>query len=162
MDYIDSLFASLDSLNSTLITQRAALLDLLTSPALARPLIPSIPDLASTAAAMRHSTATLATAQAKLALLLGTARASHTLHGVGPTAALALGLYEPELAALRAEVRELQEELGRYEALMAPSAEGDGKRTGEYRKLLRRWRELESEEKDVRGDLRRLGWVEGS
>lgn len=159
LDYIDSLFAQIDSLNSLLLSQRVALLDLLTSPALARPALPATPDLASSATAMRHSTATLATAQSKLALLVGTAKASHAHHRVGETAALSLELYEGELQGLRNEVRGLEKELGRYEALMA--GEGDGRVKGGYRKLLRDWRELESEEKDARGDLRRLGWVEG-
>lgn len=159
VDYVDSLTADVDSLNSTLISQRAALLDLLTSPALARPKLPETPDLSATAVEMRHSTATLATGQAKLALLLGQATASHSLHRVGETAELTSELLEPQLQAFRTEVEGLEKQREKFEKLM--SAEDDGSGKGGYRKLLKRWKEFDSEEKDVRGDLRRLGWIEG-
>lgn len=39
---------------------------------------------------------------------------------------------------------------------------GEGRKgKGGYRMLLGEWEELKKEEKELRGDLRRLGWREG-
>lgn len=68
-------------------------------------------------------------------------------------------MYDEELRKLRMEVGLLKEKLDGYEKQMNLLDGGGGRRVeGTYRTLLGEWEELLREEKEVRGDLRRLAW----
>lgn len=158
--YIDHLLGSLSSLSQTILTQRASLLTLLTSPSLSASPLPRTPSLAITASSLRHASTTLSAARAKHLLLLGHAQASLVVPPIGDFAAQSLKLYDEELRKRKKEVALLQAELDGYEKQMKLLEGGGGRKfEGGYRILLGEWEELLREEKEVRGDLRRLGWV---
>lgn len=168
LSYFDSLHSVLSSGQTTLLDLRTSLLPLLSS--FPSPTLPSPPALDEITSSLRLKTATLSTASAKHSLLLATASSSHLLPSGVPAALTKLShLYMEEIGQVESEVRRLERELEGYDRQMRWLGGGEERRekgerergVGGYREILGEWEELGKEEKEVRADLRRLGWREG-
>jgi hypothetical protein len=155
LSHLSSLESSLASSHAQLLAYRSANLALLAS--FPSPVIPSPPSLADQTNAIRRSTATLSTAHAKLELLSTTASTSHLISKDAVRALRKMhDLHVEARDKLEKEVRRLEGDLEGYQVqLEFLGRPGD---TGGYGDVLDEWVELRKEEKEIRADLRRLGW----